>query len=589
LEKKGWAMAAAKRPTKMDTRGPSNSLLKAIFDAAPAGIVVVKGRVFCDFNDQVCRITGYSREELLGKSTRMLYWTAQDFEAVGRWVAHSDAESRLKGYQTQLRRKDGTICHVYFQVSPLNARNPDASFVATILDVTERIRTQQELAIAAERMAILLELNQMSNATMAEVVDFALENGVKLTQSSIGFIAFVNDDNTELSMYAWSKRAAAQCAVDNPRKVYRISEAGIWAEPLRQRRPLIMNDFSAANAGKKGIPSGHVAVNRFLGVPVLCEGRVVAVAGVGNKSDPYNLMDAQQLALIMEGMWRHMERQRKIEVLTTNETTFRKLFDAAPYPATVSRLDDGKFLAVNRAFEQTTGRKSCEILGKTAVEAELHLDPEAHKRVREVLRTGGIIDNQVLQLISPSKSPRYVLFCARPFEYGNEPAIFTATVDITPQISAERALRESQEQLTAANESLERKRVALEEVLVSVKQQQEATIRGIIGNVEKTVLPLLDTLKPRVGTSLQTVIDQIRSAIAELVAPFHNALSTKYPQLSPAQMRICQHIRRGLSCKQIAQLEGISVGTVNRHREQIRRKLGLTGKQANLFVFLQKL
>ncbi|MGA2497858.1 MAG: response regulator [Tepidisphaeraceae bacterium] len=150
-------------------------------------------------------------------------------------------------------------------------------------------------------------------------------------------------------------------------------------------------------------------------------------------------------------------------------------------------------------------------------------------------------------------------------------------------------LRRQAEELRSANAALERKSVALEEVLATVQQQKDSVTSRIVSNIELTILPLLDTLEPGLSRGKALVAEQIRLAIADLTSQFRETLGGKGAGLTPAQMRVCGHIRRGLSCKQIAQVEGISVGTVHRHREQIRRKLRLVGTDANLASFLQKL
>ena len=58
--------------------------LRSIFRAAPTGIGMVSDRVIQQANERLCNMTGYTREELLGKSARILYGTAEDFEQVGR-------------------------------------------------------------------------------------------------------------------------------------------------------------------------------------------------------------------------------------------------------------------------------------------------------------------------------------------------------------------------------------------------------------------------------------------------------------------------------------------------------------------------
>ena len=58
-------------------------------------------------------------------------------------------------------------------------------------------------------------------------------------------------------------------------------------------------------------------------------------------------------------------------------------------------------------------------------------------------------------------------------------------------------------------------------------------------------------------------------------------------ELTPAEVAITTMIRNGLSTKEIAQLRCISGATVRRHRENIRRKLGLKNRKVNLVTYLQ--
>lgn len=59
---------------------------------------------------------------------------------------------------------------------------------------------------------------------------------------------------------------------------------GLWGEVVRQRAPIIVNDYHASNQLKKGYPEGHVMIRNFLSVPVFQEGRIVAVVGAANKN-----------------------------------------------------------------------------------------------------------------------------------------------------------------------------------------------------------------------------------------------------------------------------------------------------------------
>ena len=67
-----------------DALRKSEAKLESIFRSAPAGIGVVVNRVVTEANERLCEMTGYTREELLGRNARMLYATEEEFERVGR-------------------------------------------------------------------------------------------------------------------------------------------------------------------------------------------------------------------------------------------------------------------------------------------------------------------------------------------------------------------------------------------------------------------------------------------------------------------------------------------------------------------------
>ena len=163
------------------------------------------------------------------------------------------------------------------------------------------------------RLETLLKLNQMTGASMHQVTEFALEEAVRLTKSKVGYLAFVNDDESVLTMHAWSKVAMDECQIDRKPRVYPVETTGLWGEPVRQRRPVILNDYEELNPLKRGYPAGHIPINRHMGIPVFDGDRIVAVAGVGNKEEEYSNSDVRQLTLLMEGMWLLLQRQRSEE------------------------------------------------------------------------------------------------------------------------------------------------------------------------------------------------------------------------------------------------------------------------------------
>jgi PAS domain S-box-containing protein len=230
-------------------------------------------------------------------------------------------------------------------------------------DVRERKRAEEELRLDDQRMEALLKLNQMTHASLQEITSFALEEAVRLTQSRIGYLAFVNADESVLTMHAWSRRAMNACALEHKPLVYPVAETGLWGEALRQRKAIITNDYQAPSPMKKGFPKGHVRVERHLGVPIIDGDRVVIVAGVGNKSSDYNERDIKQLDLLMSGMWRIVQRAQAVEALRDSEARFRTAFENASVGITLVSLD-GIYLEVNPAMARMTGYSPADLIGR---------------------------------------------------------------------------------------------------------------------------------------------------------------------------------------------------------------------------------
>lgn len=199
----------------------------------------------------------------------------------------------------------------------LSIKSMHAEELDKALKETRRLEDAHKLN--SQRMQALLKLNQMADSALPEIMDFALEEAVRLTQSKIGYLAFLNKDESVLTMHSWSKSAMAECAITDKPIVYPVESTGLWGEAVRQRRPVITNDYEAEIQLRKGYPKGHVAVKRHMNIPVFEGSRIVLVAGVGNKAEGYDMGDVHQLTLLMEGMWMMIENKRTRELQTAKE------------------------------------------------------------------------------------------------------------------------------------------------------------------------------------------------------------------------------------------------------------------------------
>jgi signal transduction histidine kinase/CheY-like chemotaxis protein len=182
-----------------------------------------------------------------------------------------------------------------------------------IQEIQERKRVEEAIRLNESRLEALLKLNEMKTSSMEDIADFVLEEGIKLTKSKIGFIGFMKDNGSVMDLHSWSKSAMEECSITDKPIQYRIERAGLYGEAIRQKKTIIVNDYLAPNAYKKGYPEGHVKLLRLVVLPVIDDNRVAAVIAVGNKDKEYDELDLRQLKLLMDGMGEIIERTRSEE------------------------------------------------------------------------------------------------------------------------------------------------------------------------------------------------------------------------------------------------------------------------------------
>ena len=208
------------------------------------------------------------------------------------------------------------------------------SLLGTVQDITERKQTEIELIQYKQHLELLVEqrtveleainhkLNMSDQRLSAmfamsqkaheleeqELLQLGIDEAVRLTESEIGYLHFVNDDQESIALCTWSNTTLLQCtaAYDNH---YPVSAAGIWADSVRFRQAVMHNDYQSLS-GRKGYPEGHVHLLRHLGVPVIEGGKVRLLMGVGNKATDYNDSDLEQLQLIGNDLWSIVLRHR---------------------------------------------------------------------------------------------------------------------------------------------------------------------------------------------------------------------------------------------------------------------------------------
>lgn len=260
-------------------------------------------------------------------------------------------------------------------------------------------RSEEALQLNESRLEALWKLSHMTTASMQEISDFALDEGVRLTKSQNGFLVFMNEDETAATLHSWSKTVKDQCAVTEGHMGFYIDTAGLWAETVRQRQPLIINDYAAPHPAKKGYPPGHTPLRRVLAVPVFEDGHIIAVAAVANKDEKYDESDVRQLSLMMHGMWWQIQRRRAEDALTAEvergHLLQAKLVQTSSDGIIVNDLA-GNVLIFNEGASRILGWAPEEVIGK--INAARFYPPNQARAIKEKIYDAtlggvGILEN----------------------------------------------------------------------------------------------------------------------------------------------------------------------------------------------------
>jgi len=122
----------------------SESTLRSLASSAPAGIGLVRDRIFQWVNDHMTHRTGYPARELMGQSARLLYPEHKEFERVGKDMQAQIERTGIGTVETTWKRRDGELIDVLLSAAALDQLDLSAGMVFTAWDVTKRNRAEEE-------------------------------------------------------------------------------------------------------------------------------------------------------------------------------------------------------------------------------------------------------------------------------------------------------------------------------------------------------------------------------------------------------------------------------------------------------------
>ncbi|MBW1706981.1 MAG: GAF domain-containing protein [Deltaproteobacteria bacterium] len=194
----------------------------------------------------------------------------------------------------------------------------------TLAGIIVRKRVEKKQIRLRRQLEALWEIARMVDADYETLCDRVLVEITAITQSRYAFYGFLNEDESVLTLYSWSRKVMDECRIQDEPIEYPIGKAGLWGDAVRERRALIINDYQAEHPGKKGLPKGHVPLTRILVVPIFSHDRIISLVAVANKPSDYTEDDAEQINAFVSSVQSILERRQTEEALRKSEASLTR-------------------------------------------------------------------------------------------------------------------------------------------------------------------------------------------------------------------------------------------------------------------------
>ncbi|MFO7801720.1 MAG: response regulator [Desulfovermiculus sp.] len=248
-------------------------------------------------------------------------------ELIGRHQAMLHPQDKLEYYQNmfieniQTRKNKNIVVEIETATGAIKYVNLISTIITIdgqeinqgiFVDITQRelINQQKEMRLKLVSYALDHSLEELMTKSLDEIE--------QVLNSTISFLHFVEPDQKTLSLQQWSTSTLQNfCKIPGQGIHYSIDQAGVWVDCVRERQGVIHNDYASLQH-KKGMPEGHAEVVREMAVPVIRQGAIVAIMGVGNKPVDYTREDLNTIAFLADVIWETIERKRAEHQLQRN-------------------------------------------------------------------------------------------------------------------------------------------------------------------------------------------------------------------------------------------------------------------------------
>ncbi|MDH3356703.1 MAG: PocR ligand-binding domain-containing protein [Desulfobacteraceae bacterium] len=266
------------------------------------------------------------------------------------------------------------------------------------------------------------------------------------------------------------------------------------------------------------------------------------------------------------------------KALQESEEHFRKLAEGS-FEA-IALHDKGVIVEANNQYYEMFGYNPEELAGKDAI--SLTATPESIENIKTQISLGNFGPYEATGVKKDgTKFPMEIRI--KLTSHNGHKVRMAVIRDLTEQKQAERVLKERTRELKIKKNSLEEVNTAMKVLLKKREEDKEELEDNVLINVKELMEPYFKKIKKtKLDDQQKTFLSIIESNLNEIVSPFTRKMSLEYLNLTPTEIQIANLIRHGSPSKKIAELMNVSPRTIDTHRKNIRRKIGLQGQRGNL-------
>ncbi len=331
------------------------------------------------------RVLGFTQEERLRQKLDEMLTPeslARAYDILARELAMEAPGSdpdRTVVMELDFYRKDGTIAVIECTVSAI--RNGEGKMIGLqglSREITARKILEEEAKINENRINCLFKLSQQKYESEGDVLRLALESVSGLSSSSLAGLYSYDSELMMFTSWMFFDGNGAENMIEQAQFLRSPEISGVWGRPVLEKTPVVINTVV-----NDAMLAGRARVTRFMAVPVFFEGEIVAVAGVANKEKEYTPFDVQQLAQMMDSVWKIVENKRAERALRESEQRFRQIAESSFEGIIIH--DEGTILDGNSVLAVMFGVRLEEIYGQNVF---TYIEEGYRDRVVKNLRGG---------------------------------------------------------------------------------------------------------------------------------------------------------------------------------------------------------